>query len=216
VKGVLTLRWTTVIVLCVGAGFTLFQGARVTAFAVADMGVDASQEKAPQLAGWRNTLGVAAAARDPGRFVLKMQDPDQFSRREQALADYAAVRPMAAAAWLEVAQLRYTMGQPAARSIEAFSLAQLTAPYEGDVMAGRAMLGPLLWDNLAGDDKRRTVRDLALAPFSQSDYLRVQAQLRAKPKPVRQEIRNGVLAVDSRPEDRLDMLGLNDPDSRAR
>ena len=129
---------------------------------------------------------------------------------------YAAVRPMEASAWLEVAQLRYTIGQPAARSIEAFSLAQLTAPYEGNVMAGRAMLGPLLWDNLADEDKRRTVRDLALAPFAPPEYLRVQALLRAKPKPVREEIRNGVLAVDSRPEDRLDMLGLKDPDSRAR
>jgi len=213
---VLTLRWTTAIVLCAAAGFTLFQGARVTAFAIADMRLDASQDRAAQLAGWRNTLGVANLARDPGRFVLKLQDTDQFSRREQALADYLAVRPMTAAAWLEMAQLRYTMGQPAARSIEAFSLAQLTAPYEGNVMAGRALLGPLLWDNLADEDKRRTVRDLALAPFSPPDYFRAQALLRAKPKPIREEIRNGVLALDSRPEDRLDMLGLNDPDARAR
>lgn len=212
----LTLRRTTVIALCAAAAFTLVQGARVTSFAIAEIRRDPSHDRSAQLEGWRDSLGLAVAARDPGRFVLKMQDPAQFSRREQALADYLAVRPMAAAAWLELAELRYTLGQPTARTLEAFTMAELTGPYEGDVMAGRAMLGALLWDSLGEDDKRHTARDLALAPFEPPDVLRIQALLRAKPRAVRSDIRDRVLAIDSRSEDRLGILGFDADEGRGR
>lgn len=184
------------------------EGARIASFAVSEMTLDPTRSRLQQLFPWRDTLGVIAAARNPGPLILDPNDPDQFAHRETQLESYLVARPMASSVWLELAELRYTTARPKQRIIDAISLSQLTGPYEGALMFRRATLSLLIWSDLPSEMRDRAARDVALAENEAGDTIRLRTLIAGRSAEERDDLYRRLLQVGGLPEHRLELLGL--------
>jgi hypothetical protein len=74
----------------------------------------------------------------------------------------AALRvwPLAGVFWIRLAEVRAASGADLQSVLEAYRLSVLAAPFDGQMMLARQVLGVLLWDVLSTDDRRGAVRDL--------------------------------------------------------
>jgi hypothetical protein len=184
------------------------RGASIAHFAVAQIRLDGSSDGLDVLRGWRDTNGVAAAARDPA-LLGAATDQEALTQQKNALKDYLAVKPLSPLRWLALADTELTSGGPMDLTIRDYEMSVITGPYEGYLMSRRAMLGLLLWEKLGPDDQIGAARDLALGDFSPSQLIVVKGILGAKTKETRDSVRFQILQIEGLQANRLDRLGLS-------
>jgi hypothetical protein len=201
------LRLLTLVAICAVSIPAAFRGASIAHFAVTQIRVSGGSDGMEALRGWRDTNGVAAAARDPA-LLGAATDQEALARQKNALKDYLAVKPLSPFRWLALADAELSSGGPIDVTIRDYEMSVITGPYEGYLMSRRAMLGLLLWEKLGPDERIGAARDLALGDFSPSQMLVVKGILGAKTKETRDSVRFQILQVEGLQANRLDRLGL--------
>jgi hypothetical protein len=88
-------------------------------------------------------------------------DMTDLQPADRAVRDVLQVWPLAAAYWVRLAEIRAASGSDIQAVIGAYQLSVLAAPYDGEMMLARQVLGVQLWDVLPADDRRNVLSDLA-------------------------------------------------------
>ena len=78
----------------------------------------------------------------------------------EAVTNVLRVWPLAGAYWLRLAELRAASGRDIQSVISAYQLSVLVAPFDGQMMLARQVLGVQLWDVLSIDEQRSVLTDL--------------------------------------------------------
>ena len=202
------VRLGTALGLCAISALTLYKGIIVASYAIADMAVPAKSDRVDALVAWREQTGVAAAAREPSTIPIKSTEPELLRRRRMQLIDYLAERPMSSSKWLALADVSFSVGESTETIVNEFSMSQLTAPYEGYLMAARSRFGILLWEQSPTDVRLRTARDVAIARLSDDQVENIRILLMTKLKSTREQIRLALLGTEGLRARRLASLGL--------
>jgi hypothetical protein len=202
-------RFLATVMVCAVCVQAVIRGETVAHFAITSMSLDRPDGGFEALKGWRDVVGVAAAARDPAGLPSGKSDQDALGRQRNALEAFIAVKPFSPTQWVALADADLSLDEPLERTVRAYEMAQLTGPYEGYAMPRRAILGVLLWEKLDPDERIGAARDLVLADFSTSQQIVMRGILSAKGAAARDAIRFQMLQIEGLQADRLDKLGLH-------
>ena len=115
--------------------------------------------------------------------------------------------------WLFLSAMRQVTDQSTEDVLASLRLSMLTGPNEAYIMVKRGVFGVSLWESLSPDLKSRVTNDLAPMLFPRSpaegaESGKLVALLSTKPEPVRQEIREALLATGLSPKEIERGLGL--------
>jgi hypothetical protein len=202
--------WTGLIVVGV-ALFTISRGVDVAGFALADSSADQAS-MATRLAPWTTTPAVAALALSR----LVRDAPGDANARRRWAADLLSRAPLDANAWVLLASLRFTTGEPAEKGVTALAMSTLTGPNEGWIMARRGVLALPLWQVLPPDSRRGAMSDLVAGGYyaSQIEWTALRATLSLQTPSLREDMRAALLAAGGARF--AEALGLDAPPTPAR
>jgi len=169
-------RFFTALAIILVAAFLVLRGMPILRFAASDV---ARQDLGIDQAAMQ-TLGLAALARHAALEAARDESGEAAqSEQTELLSAILERQPIASAAWLSLSKLRALSASPTQDVVAALALSNLTGPNEGDLMAGRAVMGFAIWDRLPPDIRRTTINDLVggfdAANATQRDQLRTLA-----------------------------------------
>lgn len=169
------------------------------------MSTDAVGLARPSRAASAVLIGAGLATIAGGVLVLDYGQPAARSPRE-----ILRETPMSSQAWLDMATQDFhetrTLGPKALRYLE---LSWETGPHEGQIMARRALLGVVAWEQLPAAFQKRVLVDLAasLTYLPEIPELQLRLVVAAKNDAARRELRAGLLGMQVA-EQRIVGLGL--------
>jgi hypothetical protein len=153
-------------------GFVLIQGVTLLAFGVLD-GREGAADRVEDnrinaLIPWSKVMGVRSQALVESTAFKAMLGAGVpfFDRIKPDLEALLAIRPMLGRYWVLFAEARMAEGEPVFRALPAFEMAELTAPYERQVMIERIRFGLGVWELLLSGSRARIVSNLiAIKPY---------------------------------------------------
>jgi hypothetical protein len=175
------------------SGAAAIEGVNLIGFGMAQQGF---ADQPAQAGSWSETEGVgslalAARLQRPKKGEAELDPAD----RRGILGDLLAVKPLSPEHWLQLASVMLAEQKPQPQIEAALLLSGVTGPNEGStVLSQRAVFGVSLWENLSPVLQHRVAADLAGAPLNETDLTNIRVLLATKPEPVRDRIRETLLA----------------------
>jgi len=109
---------------------------------------------------WKNTVGVADAARRLSLGVVQAETPDDNAAIEAALSNILENSPVSDTVWQQLAQIRLMRSAATDTVLAAFRMSDLTGSHEGGAMVARGLFGLEHWTDLPESDRHVVVRDV--------------------------------------------------------
>ncbi len=203
--------WTAVAIIGI-CGLSVVQGWKIVHFSLAMANIDLPEKRAETINAWAAVPIVASAAlRAELKERIVTSDSKAAEGRREALSSMLSIKPLSSEDWLSLSIMQLAMGHPMEQVTGYLKLSMLTGPNEGYLMTNRGIFGASLWESLSPDLKRRVAVDLAAGDLTGIEKLR--GVLAAKPKGVRNEIREAVLETGLAPKEVEQRLGRWDGSS---
>jgi hypothetical protein len=209
-----SIRLLTAIALIGICGIAITQGSRIVHFSLVTMNIDSSERRAELINTWGAVPGVASKALRVGLTdEVNPSDTMVAYRRREILSEILSIKPLSSMDWLSLSAMRLATDQSTEDVLASLKLSMLTGPNEAYIMVKRGLFGVSLWESLSPDFKSRVAYDLAptlfpRTPAEGAESGKLQALLAAKPAPVRQEIREALLATGLSPKEIERTLGF--------
>jgi hypothetical protein len=178
------------------------------------MNIDSSERRAALINTWGAVPGVASKALQVGLTdEVNPSDTMVAYRRREIFSEILSIKPLSSVDWLSLSTMRLATDQSTEDVLASLRLSMVTGPNEAYVMVKRGVFGVSLWESLSPDLKSRVAYDLVptlfpRTPAEAAESGKLRALLSAKPEPVRQEIREALLATGLSPKEIGRRLGF--------
>ncbi len=209
-----SIRFLTALALIAISGLAVAQGWRIVHFSLAAMNIESAEKRAEVVNTWRTTAGVASAALQAD-LTGEVNPSDMIAayRRREVLSEILSIKPMSSMDWFSLSNIGLLTNRPMEDVLGSLKLSILTGPNEAYIMVKRGLFGVSLWEHLSPILKSGVANDLVPILFPRTpDEGRetgiLRALLSAKPKQVRTEIRDALLAIGVSPKAIKQTVGL--------
>src|SRR5262245_12723081 len=183
-------------------------------FSFVTMNINSPEKRAEFINTWGAVPGLASKALQVGLTdEVNPSDTMVAYRRREILSEILSIKPLSSMDWFSLSTMRLATDQSTEDVLAALRLSMLTGPNEAYIMVKRGVFGASLWESLSPDLKSRVAYDLAptlfpRTPTEGAESGKLRALLSTKPEPVRQEIREALLAAGLPPKETGRRLGF--------